>query len=159
MKPLYLALMLFVLAIAMWYANPKHENFNRYTTLPYPNMCEYNEECAWDVARTVQMSNGMEGNCTLHGIACPSFSKDNVSSRNFGLSPTMVDNDYYSSILRQNPFIGSNKNSALSNTWGINPPIINHYNRRGGLVYNNALNEYFDGNTAMGLGMFPTSSG
>ncbi len=147
-------------AFVIWMVStPRNEGFNRYVTPPYPNMCEFNEECMWDTARTVQLSNGMEGVCTLHGIACPSFSKDNVSSRNFELSPTMVDNDYYRSIIKQNPFIGSDKNSALSNTWGVNPPIINHYNRYGGLVYNNSLNEYFSGDAALGLGMFPTSSG
>jgi len=159
LTPVHL-LMVATLAFLLFYLAHRKEPFNRYTTPPYPNMCEFNEECMWDVARTVQLSNGMEGVCTLHGIACPSFSKDNASAMTAGLSPTMVDNDYYNSILRQNPFIGTRESGALSSTWGINPPVINHYHRHGApLVYNHSLNEYFDGNTAIGLGMFPTNNG
>lgn len=38
--------------------------------------CEFSEACLGNVARWAQMSNGMEGNCTLGGILCPAFSKD-----------------------------------------------------------------------------------
>jgi hypothetical protein len=38
--------------------------------------CEFSEACLGNVARWAQMSNGMEGTCTLGGILCPAFSKD-----------------------------------------------------------------------------------
>ena len=68
------------------------EGYNRFDDLPYVNMCEFQPACLWDTARWVQLSNGMEGVCTLHGIACPAFSKDHDRSRNMGLSPDMVSN-------------------------------------------------------------------
>lgn len=155
---IFILILCVVIAIAL--SVKPHERFNRYITAPYPNMCEFNEECMWDTARTVQLSNGMEGVCTLHGIACPSFSKDNSAARTAGVSPTMVDANYYASTLKQNPFIGSDRNSALSNTWGVNPPVINHYHRHNApLLYNHSFNEFFDGNTAISLGLYPVEAG
>lgn len=71
------------------------ENYaNRFSGLNYVNACEYNDACRWDVGRTVQLSNGMEGVCTLNGLACPSFSKDHDRAQYAGMSPTMVDAYY-----------------------------------------------------------------
>ena len=72
----------------------KCSNNENYSSKPLDNACEYNEACLWDTARWVQMKNGMEGVCTLHGIACPAFSKDHSRSIWQGLSPPMVDNEY-----------------------------------------------------------------
>ncbi|MDX1471587.1 MAG: hypothetical protein R3213_08840, partial [Flavobacteriaceae bacterium] len=57
-------------------------------------MCEFQPACLWDTGRWVQLSNGMEGICTLHGIACPAFSKNHDRSRDLGMSPTMTGNRY-----------------------------------------------------------------
>ena len=150
------------------------ENFTRYTGIPYPNMCEFNEDCMWDTARWVQLSNGMEGVCTLHGIACPAFSKDHEYARTRGLSPDMVDEKWAQKIRMDNPFIGDEPNSMLSNVWGINPPLINHYQdgrfKASDIYYGSGLapevkvlpsikKEDYSGDTAIGLGMYPTSGG
>ena len=70
------------------------EDYRRYNRLPYVRQCEFQPACLWDTARTIQLSSGQEGVCTLHGIACPSFSKDHDRARNFGLSPDMVGDMY-----------------------------------------------------------------
>lgn len=49
------------------------ENFQRFAGPPLINACEFQRECLYDNARTIQLSNGMEGVCTNHGLACPSF--------------------------------------------------------------------------------------
>lgn len=165
MKPTYIILGILIIGSIIYALCTNKEKFNKYTTTPYPNSCEFNEECMWDTARWVQMSNGMEGVCTLHGIACPAFSKNHVAASVRGLSPTMIDNNYYASLIKQNPFIGDNANYALSDTWGLNPPVINHYNRFGPMVRGSQPNEYFDGignfdgETAIELGNYPTNAG
>lgn len=61
----------------------KSENYTPFSHLRAPynapdgmGACEFSEACLGNVARWAQMSNGMEGNCTLGGILCPAFSKD-----------------------------------------------------------------------------------
>ena len=78
------------------------EGYNRFSGLPYVSMCEFQPACLWDTARWVQLSNGMEGVCTLHGIACPAFSNDNDRSRNMGFSPTMVSDRYMAELMMKN---------------------------------------------------------
>ena len=73
----------------------------RYDGGIYKNECEFNEACLWDTARWVQLSDGREGVCTLHGKACPAFSKDHTRSAWYGMSPDMVG-DVYNDILKQN---------------------------------------------------------
>lgn len=58
--------------------------------IPYVDGCEFQPACLYDTARWVSLSNGQEGVCTLHGLACPAFSKDHNRARNMGLSPAMV---------------------------------------------------------------------
>nr|QBK86602.1 MAG: hypothetical protein LCMAC102_03970 [Marseillevirus LCMAC102] len=67
---------------------------NRFGGLAYRDECEFQPACLWDTARWVQLSNGMEGVCTLHGKACPAFSKDHDRARYVGKSPDMVDDIY-----------------------------------------------------------------
>ena len=53
------------------------EKYNgRFSRLAYKNSCEFQPACLYDTARWVQLSNGMEGVCTLNGMACPAFSKN-----------------------------------------------------------------------------------
>ena len=77
----------------------RSEGFNRYGKPPYVDMCEFQPDCLFDAARTIQLSNGMAGNCTLHGLACPSFSKDHNRAKNMGLSNTMVSDNYMAELL------------------------------------------------------------
>jgi hypothetical protein len=66
------------------------ENFQRFGGSSLENACEFNEECLFDNARTIGMSNGMEGVCTTHGLACPSFmlSQNQYLGNNNPLSPS-----------------------------------------------------------------------
>ena len=92
-----IAIVILILAILLLVGN-SDEGFNRYDALPYQYECEFQPDCLWDTARWVQMSNGMEGVCTLQGLACPAFSKDHDTSRYMGLSPTMVSDNYMKEI-------------------------------------------------------------
>lgn len=74
-------------------ANSK-DDFLRFTKYPLRSYCELSEPCLWDSARQVTLSNGMEGVCTSHGIACPSFSKDHDRSMVTGMTPDMVSSLY-----------------------------------------------------------------
>ncbi len=56
----------------------------------YYNVCELNDACRWDTARWCTMTDGSQGNCTLHGKCCPAFSMDHSRTRTWGLSPSMV---------------------------------------------------------------------
>lgn len=78
----------------------KKDRYLRFASPPYTSSCEFQPACLWDTARWVQLSNGMEGNCILHGIACPSFEQDHNRIRNMGLSPDMVD-DRFARRLRE----------------------------------------------------------
>jgi len=151
------------------------EHFTRYTGVPYPNMCEFNRDCLWDTARWVQLSNGMEGVCTLHGIACPAFSKNHVEASTVGLSPDMVSERWANRLRQQHPFIADQPHTMLSSVWGVNPPLINHFQDgrfRWSDVYPgsgvvsevktlipNNPKDFFAGDTAVSLGMYPTSGG
>lgn len=79
-------------------------------------MCEFKPECLWDTARWVQLSNGMEGVCTLHGIACPAFSKDHDHARNTGLTPNMVDERYMNELALQDVRMREKENFNLYST-------------------------------------------
>lgn len=65
------------------------ENFQRFGGPPLVNACEFQPECLYDNARTIGLSNGMEGVCTTHGLACPSFmlSQNQYFGNNNPLSP------------------------------------------------------------------------
>lgn len=93
-KSLPILLLLIVGILFFIFMYTRNEKFTRYNTPPYIDSCEFQPACLWDTARWVQLSNGMEGVCTLHGIACPAFSKDHDRARNMGLSPDMVDDRY-----------------------------------------------------------------
>lgn len=38
--------------------------------------CEFSRDCLANIAKTSQMSNGLQGVCTAGGVVCPSFSLD-----------------------------------------------------------------------------------
>ncbi len=90
---IFIVLLFFASSCSMRCPN-KEESYTRYSGTPLVSECEFQPACLWDTARWVQLSNGMEGVCTLHGIACPAFSKDHDRARNAGLSPTMVSDRY-----------------------------------------------------------------
>lgn len=81
------------------------EGYRRYSQYPLAGSCEFQPACLYDTARWVQLSNGMEGVCTLHGLACPAFSKDHDAARNMGLSPTMVDDRYMKELNRHEGYL------------------------------------------------------
>jgi len=72
------------------------ESFQRFGGPPMVYSCEFNRECLYDNARTIAMSNGMEGVCTTHGLACPSFMLD--QNQFFG-NDNSVTPDEYQNIL------------------------------------------------------------
>ncbi len=86
MKGVIVILVLFVIFIVLICGTGPKENFNRYNSLAYsyPGACEFQPDCLYDTARWIQLSNGMEGVCTLNGTACPAFSKDHSSSKFYG---------------------------------------------------------------------------
>jgi len=123
------------------------ENYIRYGGLPYVSMCEIQPACLWDTARWVQLSNGMEGVCTLHGIACPAFSKDHDRARNMGLSPSMVSDRYMAELaLRQKAKQTKENFNIYARGWA--PGEDDNYDTVD-----------TPGATAMDLGMYPTESG
>jgi hypothetical protein len=78
-----------ILAIILIHVLFFKENFQRFGGPSLENACEFNEECLFDNSRTIEMSNGMEGVCTTHGLACPSFmlSQNQYLGNNNPLSP------------------------------------------------------------------------
>lgn len=62
-----------IVAVLIWIFVSSKEDFQRFGGPSLANACEFNRECLYDNARTIGMSNGMEGVCTTHGLACPSF--------------------------------------------------------------------------------------
>lgn len=96
MKGIYIILLICVVVVLIiWTSCKRSEKYaNRFSGPAYINECEFNPACLWDIARTVQLSNGMEGVCTLNGVACPAFSKNHDRARWAGKSPTMVDAIY-----------------------------------------------------------------
>ncbi len=90
---------LFFISSCSLSCNSKGEGYaNRFGGLAYRDECEFQPACLWDTARWVQLSNGMEGVCTLHGKACPAFSKDHDRARYVGKSPDMVDDIYNAKV-------------------------------------------------------------
>jgi hypothetical protein len=87
----FIILIVIAIAIGICVYMSKSEKYAGRFSGPYANACEFNTACMWDTARTVQMKNGMEGVCTLNGMACPAFGKDHERARYAGKSPTMVD--------------------------------------------------------------------
>lgn len=66
----------------------------------YFNECEFQPDCLWDTGRTIQLSDGRAGVCTLHGKACPAFQVDHTRSKAWGLSPVMVDTEFQAAQLQ-----------------------------------------------------------
>jgi hypothetical protein len=62
----------FIIALVILFQSIFKESFSRFGD-NLSNACEFNRECLFDNARTIGLSNGMEGVCTTHGLACPSF--------------------------------------------------------------------------------------
>ena len=89
-----LCVILFLVIIYLLSGKCKKDNYTRYGGLPYSESCEFQPACLWDTARTIQLSNGMGGVCTLHGMACPSFSTDHDRQRTMGLT-YITDSDNY----------------------------------------------------------------
>ena len=74
------------------YRYPRYHKLEYGTS--YPNQCEFNEECLWDTGRTITLRDGTEGVCTLHGKACPSFSKDHFRDQLMGMNPALIGELY-----------------------------------------------------------------
>jgi hypothetical protein len=85
-----------VLAVLLIFliSGPEKDTFLKFNKYPLRSYCELSEPCLWDSSRQVTLSNGMEGVCTSHGIACPSFSKDHNKTNFAGLTPDMVSSLY-----------------------------------------------------------------
>ena len=111
--------------------------------------CEFNESCLGDSARTVQLSSGIEGVCTLDGIACPSFSQDHIALSNLGMSPDQVD-DRYMQKMHEGFEIPSEYYQYLDDPSYPYDPILGMR----GVTY-----PTYDGTGALDLGMYPTDSG
>ncbi len=119
------------------FSGDESDNYMRFGGPPYTSSCEFQPACLWNTARTVQLSNGMQGVCTLHGIACPSFSLDHDRMRTMGLSSTMVADNYMDRINRIREGFNSDLNYDLSE-----------------MEYNP---DYSGNDSALGLGMYPTN--
>lgn len=89
-----IGLLVIVVIGVILYRNYREKYGGRFSGPAYYNACEFQPACLWDTARWVRLSNGEEGVCTLHGMACPAFSKDHDRGRRMGLSPDMVDDMY-----------------------------------------------------------------
>jgi len=50
----------------------------------YYNICEKTDQCRWDSARWCAMTDGSQGNCSLHSLCCPAFSMDHSRERTWG---------------------------------------------------------------------------
>lgn len=96
-KLIVFVLILIIIVFLLQNSN-ESEGYGRFSGPAYVDACEFQPECLWDTARTIQLSNGQAGVCTLHGIACPSFSKDHDRSRYAGMSPSMVGDVYVASL-------------------------------------------------------------
>jgi len=100
-----LGLIIIVVVIIITFAYTKKEKFFPlgYRGDIYPESCEFQKDCLWDTARWVQLSNGMEGVCTLHGIACPAFSKDHYRAMRDRYTDGNIDliDDNYAAALRR----------------------------------------------------------
>ena len=127
----------------------KEDSYIRYGGPPYSSSCEFQPACLWDAARTIQLSNGMAGVCTLHGIACPSFSKDHDRLRYMGLSHIDSTDNYATRTFRtREGFKNSLDDSSEKYNSNLNYILSE-------MQYNP---DYSDNdNTALGLGMYPTT--
>ena len=105
---LFLVVMYLLTSCTLKCSEKTLDSFTRFDGPPYTSSCEFQPACLWDTARWVQLSNGMSGVCTLHGIACPAFSKDHDRVRNMGLSPTTVSDNYMQRLKR---YSGENRES------------------------------------------------
>lgn len=112
------------------------DGYTRYGGLPYSESCEFQPGCLWDAARTIQLSNGMSGVCTLHGIACPSFSTDHDRERTMGLTSIIESDNYIDRAVKSMEGFDSSLNYIISE------------------LENNP--DYSGLNSSLGLGMYPT---
>lgn len=97
-----LCILLVLLGVYLLTSCSQKDSYLRFASPPYTSACEFQPACLWDTARWVQLSNGMEGVCVLHGMACPSFEQDHNRIRNMGLSPDMVDDRYMRELEKEN---------------------------------------------------------
>lgn len=134
---LFLVILFMISSCSM--SSSEKDSYVRFGGPPYTSSCEFQPACLWDTARWIQLSNGMQGVCTLHGIACPSFSTDHDRMRNMGLSPTMVSDRFANELSKKEKY-GLYTSSS--------DELIDHP-------------DYEDdsGEAAIGLGMYPTDSG
>jgi len=81
----------FIIALVILSQSIFKESFSRFGG-NLSNACEFNHECLWDNARTIGLSNGMEGVCTTHGLACPSFML--TQNQYFGNNSSITPEEY-----------------------------------------------------------------
>ena len=126
----YLVAIILLIIFCSMNKKKKTDGYLRVGSPPLAYSCEFQPACLWDTARWVQLSNGMQGVCTLHGIACPSFSTDHDRNRFKSKSPTMVSSEH-------------------STTKGQNMDDI-----YGGVNKGDKGDKDLSGITALGLGMY-----
>lgn len=82
-----ICVVVFVLLILIIRMMRDNENFQRLGGPPLAYACEFRRECLEDNNRSIALTNGMEGVCTMDGLACPSFLLDQNLSYGDSLTP------------------------------------------------------------------------
>ena len=65
----------------------KNESFRRLGGPSLAYACEYREECLENNTRSIALTSGIEGVCTMHGLACPSFLLNQTPGNNIPVTP------------------------------------------------------------------------
>jgi len=89
----WVLLLLLVVILMFSTCTLRCQGTEKYSGGGYYNVCEKSDECRWDTARWCSLSDGSQGNCTLHSLCCPAFSMDHSRSRTWGLRPSQVPLD------------------------------------------------------------------
>jgi len=89
-------LLLFLLAIYMFSScSLKCNPSESYAPTGYNDECEFAiQSCGFNSGQTCTLSGNRPGNCTLHGLCCPSFSTDSSRMQELGLTNNQLGARY-----------------------------------------------------------------
>lgn len=85
-------ILLFIIIVTK---NMDSENFQRFGGPPLAYACEFREECLEDNTRSIALNDRIEGVCTMHGLACPSFLLDQNLTTGIPFTPKEYNDFHY----------------------------------------------------------------
>lgn len=78
---------LVVVILVVLVVQSNNEKFRRLGGPSLAYSCEFRKECLEDNTRSIALTSGIEGVCTMHGLACPSFLLDQTPGNNLPITP------------------------------------------------------------------------